>query len=427
MNIKKIKSILEKEYLIKVLNIEKNNESTVGNVYIIYTIDNKYVLKIYDDLNHTKSITQLHNELSFIFHIPKIILNKNNNLYVETSSNYMVLFSFLEGIQIGKLDRIDDIIIISIAKELRKLHDETPINIYKLKEIKSNIERKSLLHFDLTKGNIFYDRNKIGFIDFDDAKYGPSIYDVAILICLLFFSKKRGIDKKNINLFLNIYYENNNNLKYMEVNYIKEIAIKWINNVLNNTEFNPSTKESFEVKKQLIQEYNFNTIKLIPFNKCINKNLYNMYQDIPLSEVGSINKINGVNYKQFLNICDEYIKEEKIINKEINTTTQRYILYDDKVPIGEVGIRTALNEYWKNKGSQIYYKIRESKRGMGYGNIILLLVLEEAKKIGFKQVRINCDNENVASKKIIINNGGKKDIVNYKTTDGFSTSYIIKL
>ena len=51
----------------------------------------------------------------------------------------------------------------------------------------------------------------------------------------------------------------------------------------------------------------------------------------------------------------------------------------------------------------------------------------EAKKIGFKKIRINCDNKNVASKKIILNNGGKENIIDYKTKDGLSTSYLIDL
>lgn len=427
MNMEDIKNILEKEYLINIIDISKSDESTVGNVYIIYTNNSKYVLKIYDNKKHTESITLLHTNLSSKFYIPKIIFNKDSNLYIQISSNYMVLFSFLEGIQIGKLDRIDDNIIINIAKELRKLHDETSINDYKLDEVKCDIERKSLLHFDLTKGNIFYNEGKIGFIDFDDSKYGPSIYDVAIIMCLLFFSKKKGIDKNNIKLFLDTYYEYDNDLKYKEVKYIKEIAINWINDVLANTEFNPSTKESFEVKKNLIQEYNFNNIELKLFKECINEELYNMYQDIPASEIGSTNKINGLTYEEFLNVCDEYIKEEKEINKELNTTTQRYILYDNEILVGEVGIRTTINDFWKNKGSQIYYKIRISKRGKGYGNLILSLALEKAKEIGFKEVRINCDNNNIASKKIILNNGGKEDIIDYKTNDGYSTSYIINL
>ena len=169
------------------------------------------------------------------------------------------------------------------------------------------------------------------------------------------------------------------------------------------------------------------TIKLIPFKNCINQDLYEMYQDIPKEEIGSINKMNGISYKKFKEMCKELIKEEKIINEEINTTTTRFILYDNNKPIGEVGIRTALNDFWKNRGSQIYYKIRKSERQKGYGNFILELALKEAKKLGFNKIRINCDDNNVPSQKIILKNQGIVDIKSYKTKDGFSTSYIISL
>lgn len=168
-------------------------------------------------------------------------------------------------------------------------------------------------------------------------------------------------------------------------------------------------------------------IYLIPFENCINEDLYDMYQDIPSEELGSTNKLYGVSYKEFKCICENMIKEKTNINKELNTTTVRFILYVDSTPIGEVGIRTTLNDFWINKGSQIYYKIRKSKRGKGYGNIILKLALEKAKELNFKQIRINCDNNNIDSKKIIINNGGKIDIKNYKTKTGISSSYIIKI
>ena len=167
-------------------------------------------------------------------------------------------------------------------------------------------------------------------------------------------------------------------------------------------------------------------IKLIPFKENINKDLYQMYQDIPKEEIGSINELNGMNYEDFKKKCEKLIKEEKIINEKINTTTSRFILYNDK-PIGEIGIRTTLNDFWENQGSQIYYKIRKSERKKGYGNIILELGLLEAKKLGFAKIRINCDDNNIASKKIIIKNGGIIDIKNYKTKNGTSSSYIINL
>lgn len=168
-------------------------------------------------------------------------------------------------------------------------------------------------------------------------------------------------------------------------------------------------------------------IKLIPFRETINKNLYEMYQDIPKEEIGSINKMNGISYNEFKLICNEYIKEENNINEEINTTTVRYILCDNDRYIGEVGIRTTLNDFWKNKGSQIYYKIRKSERNKGYGNIILELALKQARKLGFSKIRINCDDTNIPSKKIIIKNGGIVDIKSYTTKNGTSSSYIINL
>lgn len=168
-------------------------------------------------------------------------------------------------------------------------------------------------------------------------------------------------------------------------------------------------------------------MKLIQLKECINKDLYDMYQDIPQTEIGSLNPLNGISYEEFILKCNELVYEEKIINKNLNTTTKRYILYDSYIPIGEVGIRTTLNDFWINKGSQIYYKIRLSKRGKGYGNIILELALIEAKKLGFNKVRINCDDNNIISKKIIIKNGGIEDIKSYSTKDGYSTSYIIEV
>lgn len=168
-------------------------------------------------------------------------------------------------------------------------------------------------------------------------------------------------------------------------------------------------------------------IKLMPLSKCISKELYEMYQDIPASEIGSTNKLKSVDYDEFLNIMNEYILEENNINPLINTTTKRYILSVDNLFVGEVGIRTTLNDFWINKGSQLYYKIRVSERGKGYGNTMLALALEQAKELGFKSVRINCDNNNITSKKIILKNGGKVDIKDYKTSDGYSTSYIIDL
>ena len=157
------------------------------------------------------------------------------------------------------------------------------------------------------------------------------------------------------------------------------------------------------------------------------EDVYLMYQDIPDEELGSINKIKNCSVEQFYEILEEFKREETIINPELNTTTNRYIFFVNNEPIGELGIRTTLNEFWVNKGSQIFYKIRLSKRNKGYATRMLELALAECKKLGMKKVRINCDDSNIASKRVIEKNGGKIDIKSYKTLVGFSSSYIIDI
>ena len=167
----------------------------------------------------------------------------------------------------------------------------------------------------------------------------------------------------------------------------------------------------------------------IEFTK-LNNNIgiaeYEMYQDIEDISFRSSNPILNKNFEEFKNIVNNFIKEETELNPKINSTTNRYILYIDGVPVGEFGIRTTINDFWMNNGSQIFYKIRKSEYGKGYGNIILKYGLMECKNLGMKQVRVNCDDKNIPSKKTILHAGGKVD-KHYKATYGDATSYIIKL
>lgn len=170
--------------------------------------------------------------------------------------------------------------------------------------------------------------------------------------------------------------------------------------------------------KPLVHEYyEYNKFKLVPLKDCININLYNMYQDIPLLDNGEVNILNGKTFEEFKSKCKSYLTED----------TNRYILVYRGDYIGEIGIRTSLDEFWINRGSQIFYKIRSTKRNNGYGYKILELGLKEAKRLGFKKIRINCSDGNIPSKKIIMKNGGIVDIASYKSKTGTSSSYIIKL
>ena len=241
-------------YDLDIKDIIKNDESTDGNVYEIITNDKRYIAKIYNNLNHAINMINIHHDLlNNDVLIPSIIKTKDNKDYVINNNRIIVLYSYLEGIKIENMD-FDNDLIIKIAQNVKKIHNiHNSYNLDTYIKDKNN-KRLSLIHFDLTKGNILYNNGDIGFIDFDDAKYGESIFDVAITISFLFISKKRGFMKNYIKLFIDAYYEDDSKLKNKEVPKLKEYALIWLEELVSTHNFNSSLKESFEAKYNLLKE-----------------------------------------------------------------------------------------------------------------------------------------------------------------------------
>lgn len=80
---------------------------------------------------------------------------------------------------------------------------------------------------------------------------------------------------------------------------------------------------------------------------------------------------------------------------------------DDKVA-GIIGLRPDLKAHpvlnlW---GGNIGFSVRPSMRGHGYSKMMLALVLEKAKADGLPKVMVCCDDDNYASEKAIVRNGG---------------------
>ena len=143
--------ILRKSYDIQIKDITKNTDSTDDNVYFIKSQNNKYIFKIYKNIEHTESMIKLYNFLNENnFYVPKIMQAKNKEYYTKYSDNYIVLYSFLEGIQFkNTIQTANNIIISKLAKEIRKLHDLTENINFNLKQI--NFEVKMNL-----KESLFY-------------------------------------------------------------------------------------------------------------------------------------------------------------------------------------------------------------------------------------------------------------------------------
>lgn len=243
----------------QIIKIEKNEESSDGNVYIIESNLEKYVAKIYNDKKHAKAMIMLHEQLfDADINVPRVVYS---NINEKSHEHSVVIYSFIKGSQISDMlhnGKVDEEIISYLSKRIRKMHDVTcGKNEFDLPELPFETcnKRKALLHFDLTKSNIFLDENNdIAIIDFDDAKYGSAVYDISILISTFFFSKKRGIDIEGMNKFIDEYYGKDETLKRDEVPLIKTCALQWINYLLDENKISESLIDSFNTKIKLINE-----------------------------------------------------------------------------------------------------------------------------------------------------------------------------
>lgn len=258
-----LEMILNSKYNIDVVCIEKNEESTDGNVYIMYDSNQTgYALKVYDNIKHAKIMTGIHTYVNQMgLKAPKIITNNSKEDFTIHEDIYIVCYSFAEGVKLKEV-KLTDEIIKSIASYLKKLHTIN-INEFNLEVVPYRIDsdRQSVLHFDITKHNIFVNQadnkdNEICFIDFDDARFGPSVCDVAIALTNLFISKANGIDIHGMKSFIDAYYQDDKILKEKEIPLIKDVAIKWLQSIIDNPNFDTSTRAGLKNKLKCWKEIN---------------------------------------------------------------------------------------------------------------------------------------------------------------------------
>jgi predicted acetyltransferase len=74
--------------------------------------------------------------------------------------------------------------------------------------------------------------------------------------------------------------------------------------------------------------------------------------------------------------------------------------------VGRTMVRHTLNDFLERIGGHIGYGVVSSERGKGYATELLKESLMLARSLGLKRVLLTCDEDNLASKKIIENAGG---------------------
>jgi len=111
--------------------------------------------------------------------------------------------------------------------------------------------------------------------------------------------------------------------------------------------------------------------------------------------------------EDFAKFVSKYKDREKGIGlKDGYVPDTRFWLVEGSEYIGWVSVRHKLSESLMKEGGHIGYEIRPTKRKLGYGTKILELALPLALNLGIKEALVTCDDDNIASAKIIEKNGG---------------------
>ncbi|PKM65384.1 MAG: GNAT family acetyltransferase [Firmicutes bacterium HGW-Firmicutes-2] len=116
--------------------------------------------------------------------------------------------------------------------------------------------------------------------------------------------------------------------------------------------------------------------------------------------------------KYYYGNFDEFLNEIKILKSGINlpegyvATVTYWMVNSNNEILGSIRYREKLNEDTKINGGHIGYDISPSKRKLGYGKIMLKLLLEKLKEEKVSNILLTVVQDNLASIKIIESNGG---------------------
>lgn len=136
--------------------------------------------------------------------------------------------------------------------------------------------------------------------------------------------------------------------------------------------------------------------------------VYDMLQQIPQSENGYINNVNGMTFGEFKEwlVRDNSLSQCKELIDGWKVPSSTYWLYINGKPVGVGKIRHFLTDKLREEGGHIGYAICPSERKKGYGTILLKKLLAEANKIGIDKVLLTIQNKNEYSLKVALANGG---------------------
>ena len=141
------------------------------------------------------------------------------------------------------------------------------------------------------------------------------------------------------------------------------------------------------------------------------------YKEESLAESPIINGSAGLDRLSSIEDWLEELKkrscEDTVPKGLVPSSTYLGVREKDNYIVGMIDIRHYLNEYLTQVGGHIGYGVRKTERNKGYAKQMLKLALEKCKELKIKKVLITCDEDNIASEKVILSANAKlEDIRN---------------
>lgn len=135
------------------------------------------------------------------------------------------------------------------------------------------------------------------------------------------------------------------------------------------------------------------------------------YKEESLAESPIINGSAGLDRFSSIEIWFEELKkrscEDTVPKGLVPSSTYLGVREKDNYIVGMIDIRHYLNEYLTQVGGHIGYGVRKTERNKGYAKQMLKLALEKCKELKIKKVLITCDEDNIASEKVILSANAK--------------------
>lgn len=124
---------------------------------------------------------------------------------------------------------------------------------------------------------------------------------------------------------------------------------------------------------------------------------------------GSGSLKDAESFEAWLEKVRKYEKKENVPENRVPATQLLTFRKSDNRLIGMVNVRHYLTEELISRGGHIGDCVRQSERNKGYGTEQISLSFKLCKDLNIEKVLIMCDDDNPASRKTILKNGGVFD------------------